>query len=156
MTSIHGHHASALEAAAVAPAVRALAEIESFHIHVYYDQTTRSLASLLRERIAARFAVDIGTWWDIPIGPHPIPQYQVAFSAAEFATLVPWLALNRLGLSILVHPNTDRELDDHESCAMWLGPRLQLCATGLHASLKAANAEAHSAVQNNTAPTVQP
>ena len=38
--------------------------------------------------------------------------------------MVPWLALNREGLSILVHPNTDNQRLDHMVRALWLGPEL--------------------------------
>ena len=52
--------------------------------------------------------------------------YQIAFGTAVFATLVPWLMLNRRGLSILVHPNTERPRDDHLIQSLWLGPSLAI------------------------------
>jgi len=39
---------------------------------------------------------------------------------------VPWLMLNREGLDVLVHPETDDAYDDHTSHAMWLGQPLDL------------------------------
>jgi len=39
----------------------------------------------------------------------------------QFAAVVPWLMLNRGGLSILVHPNTDDPVADHEVNPLWLG-----------------------------------
>jgi hypothetical protein len=39
----------------------------------------------------------------------------------EFAAVVPWLMLNRGGLSILVHPITDDAVGDHEVNPLWLG-----------------------------------
>jgi len=50
--------------------------------------------------------------------------YQVAFEPAVFAELVPWLALNREGLSVLVHPNTLAPRADHLEHALWLGTPL--------------------------------
>ncbi len=43
-----------------------------------------------------------------------------------FSELVPWLALNREGLDVLVHPNTSESLPDHAERAMWLGQSHQL------------------------------
>ncbi len=47
--------------------------------------------------------------------------YMVAFAPELFASFVPWLALNRLGLDVLVHPNTLQPRADHLSHALWLG-----------------------------------
>ena len=44
---------------------------------------------------------------------------------------MPFLALNRMGLTVLVHPNTKRERDDHLVHAMWLGAVLPLDASVL-------------------------
>jgi DOPA 4,5-dioxygenase len=52
--------------------------------------------------------------------------YQVAFSADLFAEFVPWLALNRRGLNILLHPETGDDLADHSTHAMWLGESISL------------------------------
>ncbi len=54
--------------------------------------------------------------------------YQVAFAPEVFPALVPWLALNRQGLTVLVHPETDRPRDDHLLHALWLGEKLPLKA----------------------------
>jgi DOPA 4,5-dioxygenase len=39
---------------------------------------------------------------------------QLAFAGDQFAAVVPWLMLNRGGLSILVHLVTDDPVADHE------------------------------------------
>ena len=52
--------------------------------------------------------------------------YQIAFAAAEFPRLVPWLMLNRDGLDVLVHPLSGDSLADHTQFAMWLGQALPL------------------------------
>jgi DOPA 4,5-dioxygenase len=106
-------------------------EIRSYHAHIYYRPETRPAAERLREGIDAGFTVELGRWHDEPIGPHPISMYQVAFPVAEFPRLVPWLMLNRGGLDILVHPQTDDAYEDHATHALWLGAKLKLRLDGL-------------------------
>lgn len=107
--------------------------ITGWHAHVYYDPaTTRTAAEAVREGIAAGFPeAALGRWHDVPVGPHTAAMYQVAFAPALFATLVPWLALNRRDLSVLVHPETGRQRADHLRHALWLGPPLPLKAERL-------------------------
>ena len=96
--------------------------ISGYHAHVYYDPSDRAPAERLRAAIEERFDVQLGRWHDRPIGPHPQASYQVAFEPALFESLVPWLALNRDGLTIFLHPLTGDDLADHRDYAMWLGP----------------------------------
>jgi DOPA 4,5-dioxygenase len=103
--------------------------IQSYHAHVYYDAETKETAARLRAEVEARFDnITMGRWHDKPVGPHPRWSYQIAFETELFAELVPWLALNREGLTVLVHPNTGQDLPDHADRAMWLGdsPELNL------------------------------
>ena len=100
--------------------------IPSYHAHVYYDDASRTTAAWLREAIAERFEVRLGRWRDEPVGPHPEPMYQVAFDAAIFADIVPWLMLNRRGLTVFVHPETGDDLADHCDHATWMGRMLPL------------------------------
>jgi aromatic ring-cleaving dioxygenase len=101
--------------------------IHAFHAHVYYDPDhTRDQAALLREWVEARFTVRMGRWHDVKVGPHPQAMYQIAFEPALFPTLVPFLMLNRQGLTVLVHPETGRPRDDHLIHALWLGAVLEL------------------------------
>jgi aromatic ring-cleaving dioxygenase len=101
-------------------------KIEDYHVHIYYGADTRNLAADVRESIASRFTVELGSWHDEPIGPHPQAMYQVKFATAEFTRVVPWLMLNRLGLDVLVHPNTGDAYEDHATHALWLGDKLKL------------------------------
>ncbi len=96
-------------------------EIKGYHAHVYYDPTNRAPAADLRAAVEGRFTVEMGRWHDKPIGPHPRASYQIAFAPDQFATLVPWLAVNRAGLTVLVHPRTGDDLADHSAFVMWLG-----------------------------------
>jgi DOPA 4,5-dioxygenase len=103
--------------------------IASYHAHIYYDPAaTRAKAERLREQVAERFRVQLGRWHDKPVGPHPRAMFQIAFGTELFASLVPWLMLNRDGLAVFVHPNTSRPRDDHLLHAIWMGEILPLDA----------------------------
>jgi aromatic ring-cleaving dioxygenase len=103
--------------------------IHAWHAHIYYDPAqTRDTAAAVRAAIEARFNVRLGRWHDMPVGPHPGAMYQVLFGPDEFARFVPWLALNRQGLTVLVHPETGRPRDDHLKHALWMGAVLPLKA----------------------------
>ena len=98
--------------------------IPAWHAHIYYDPArNRDRAERLRARIAETFPEAlIGRWHDQLVGPHTRAMFQVAFAAPLFARLVPWLALNRDGLAILVHADsTGDHRADHTEHAIWMG-----------------------------------
>lgn len=101
--------------------------IHGYHAHIYYrNDAERAEAAVLRSRLGAEFEVRLGRWRDMPVGPHPLPMYQVAFQPELFAELVPWLMLNRRGLTVLVHPETGDDAADHDIHPLWLGETLRL------------------------------
>jgi aromatic ring-cleaving dioxygenase len=102
--------------------------IHAWHAHIYYDPaSSKAAAATLRDAIAARFPQALlGRWHDVPVGPHPTAMYQVAFAPALFPVLVPFIALNRAGLTVLVHPETGRPKDNHLLHALWMGAVLPL------------------------------
>ena len=73
------------------------------------------------EALDARFTVRLGRWRDEPVGPHPEPMYQIAFAADQFDRIVPGLMLNRRGLTVLIHPETRHDFEDHRDRALWMG-----------------------------------
>lgn len=106
--------------------------IRAFHAHVYYDPAaTRDVAAIVREEAVARFPLRAGRWHDVPVGPHTQAMYQLLFDPGVFATLVPWLMLNRRGLDVLVHPDTGLPRRDHLVHGFWLGKVLPLKAERL-------------------------
>ncbi len=101
--------------------------ITGYHAHIYYpDPASRERAAVIREAVDSHFDVHLGRWRDQPVGPHPVPMYQVAFAPDQFDRLVPWLMLNRAGLVVFVHPETGDDLADHSDHAVWLGEKLTL------------------------------
>jgi aromatic ring-cleaving dioxygenase len=102
--------------------------IAEFHAHIYYDPArTRTAAERLRERVAAEFPqARLGRWHDALVGPHTQSMYQIAFPGEMLAAFVPWLMLNRDGLTILLHPETGNDYRDHTAHAAWFGAVLPL------------------------------
>lgn len=100
-------------------------EVKGYHAHIYYDAATREAAARVRAGLA-NFQVQLGSWHDEPVGPHPQAMYQVLFASEEFAKLVPWLMLHREGLTVLVHPSTGDSYGDHLDRSLWLGRLLKL------------------------------
>jgi len=134
------------------PLPRSVSEIASYHAHVYYDPVaTHSEAERLRTWIGERFAVTLGRWHDVKVGPHDQAMFQVAFAAELFSTLVPWLMLNHGTLSVLVHPNTANPRRDHLVNPIWIGPPL-----AVHGEKLPQEAAAEHALPPNTHPVLRP
>jgi DOPA 4,5-dioxygenase len=102
--------------------------ITAYHAHVYYDPArTRADAARLRARVAEKFPqAKLGRWHDETVGPHPQSMYQIAFPREMLADFVPWLMLNRDGLTVLLHPETGDNYTDHSAHAVWFGAVLPL------------------------------
>ena len=97
--------------------------IDSWHAHVYFDASSRDAARTFRETIGIELAglIEMGRFHEKPVGPHPMWSYQLAFEAANFSSVVAWLALNHGALDVFMHPNTGDALRDHRDSALWLG-----------------------------------
>jgi len=108
-----------------------IGKITDYHAHIYYNAVTRDRAALLRQWVEQRFNVRMGRWHDVPVGPHPCAMYQIAFAPDLFPTLAPFLMMNRMGLTILLHPESGRPRDDHTRHAVWMGEVLPLVTSVL-------------------------
>jgi DOPA 4,5-dioxygenase len=114
-------------ASAAPAATRDPGRITHYHAHIYYDPGTRERAARLRENVAAAFpSALLGRWHDAPVGPHPQSMHQIAFPRELLAAFVPWLMLNRDGLTVLLHPETGDDYVDHTDHAAWFGAVLPL------------------------------
>ncbi|KVD18034.1 4,5-dioxygenase [Burkholderia ubonensis] len=100
-----------------------VAAIDSWHAHVYFDAASRDAAWTFRQIVEQRFGaiIDLGRFHERLVGPHPAWSYQIAFAAAHFTDIVPWLVLNHGALDIFLHPNTGDDLRDHRDSAVWIG-----------------------------------
>jgi aromatic ring-cleaving dioxygenase len=101
-------------------APRRYTDIESYHAHIYFDEDTYEKAALIRKWSAERFHVELGDWNLEPRGPHVTPSFYFGFTNDLLPTVVPWLQLNSLGLTILLHPNTVDPRADHLYYALWV------------------------------------
>ena len=104
---------------------------DPFHAHIYYGSSDRTAAEALHADLCARKGtaelVDIifvGEMTDRPVGPHPIPQYEVHFYRKALATVLERVEASRL--RALVHQLTNDDLADHTSQALWIGEPLVL------------------------------
>ena len=95
--------------------------IHGYHAHVYFNAESQAAAQTLCEGAAAVFPLKMGRMHERPVGPHPDWSCQLAFKAALFGEVIPWLALNRGQLVVFIHPITGHDLIDHRDRAIWMG-----------------------------------
>jgi aromatic ring-cleaving dioxygenase len=99
---------------------RAFTDIKSYHTHFYFDYDTYEKAALIRRWAGERFPVELGDWNLMPRGPHTTPSFYFGFTNDLLPVIVPWVQLNSLGLTILLHPNTDDPRADHLYYTLWV------------------------------------
>jgi aromatic ring-cleaving dioxygenase len=134
-------------------APRRYTDIKSYHAHVYFDEDSYHKAALIRAWVAERFTVELGNWNLEPRGPHVTPSFYFGFGNDLLPVIVPWLQLNSLGLTILLHPNTEDPRADHLYYALWINRSQPVNAYGMQ---KPGPGEpAVEPIYPNTRPTVK-
>ncbi|NVO57550.1 DOPA 4,5-dioxygenase family protein [Rhodobacteraceae bacterium B1Z28] len=103
-----------------------MSEITGYHAHVYFDADTQATAQQICEEAARLFPVQMGRMHARNVGPHARWSCQLGFAADAFDRVIPWLMLNRQGLTIFTHPETGDHLTDHRDHAFWMGEMLEL------------------------------
>ena len=98
-----------------------MSNIHGFHAHVYYDASSFEQASKLCDRAGELFEISVGRKHRKAVGPHPCWSCQLAFKPELFGDIVPWLTLNRDGLTIFIHAETDDVRKDHTEHTIWMG-----------------------------------
>lgn len=84
------------------------------HAHTYFPYSTdsdKAKASKFRAAVQSQFegvqAVKISDISPEAVGPHPMPEFELAFTKPCLEKILPWLIFNRPeDYSILVHPFT--------------------------------------------------
>jgi len=69
-----------------------------------------------------------------PSGPHPIGNYEVWTPIESLGKVVPFMMANRGELTILLHPLSNDQVEDHVGRTMWLGQKIALDLTLLEES----------------------
>ena len=97
----------------------------SYHAHIYCSAEERGSAEALRVTFSGSPEVlFVGGLTEGPVGPHPLPQFEVHFLERSHARVVAQIEAS--GLRALVHPLTDDDLADHTRLAQWIGEPLEL------------------------------
>jgi DOPA 4,5-dioxygenase len=96
--------------------------ITGYHAHVYFDPANREGADRLCAEAGRVFGLAVGRMHDKPVGPHPRGSCQLAFGPERFGEVIPWLIVNRGGLTVFAHALTGDALEDHTDHVLWLGP----------------------------------
>lgn len=95
--------------------------VSGFHAHVYFDRETIDQAKSLCEAARDRFGLIMGRMHEKPVGPHPDWSCQLAVAPEKAGEVISWLAINREGLVIFIHPETGDHLADHTKHTIWMG-----------------------------------
>ncbi|KAI5820124.1 DOPA-like domain-containing protein [Pyronema omphalodes] len=104
--------------------------VKEWHFHIYFQinsPTQHSAALKLRDavltlrRSGVFVAVPLSRVNVAPIGPHPAGSYEIWVPRESFAEVFSFMALNHGELSVLVHPLTRHEREDHSSRRAWIG-----------------------------------
>jgi aromatic ring-cleaving dioxygenase len=107
------------------------AEDARYHAHIYHEPGQRAVSDALREQLSALQAAGriadllmVGKLRERPVGPHPLPQFEIHFLKRALPQVLPLIEAS--GLRALVHPLTDDDLADHTTLAHWIGAPLEL------------------------------
>ena len=95
--------------------------IKGYHAHIYFDASTIEQARALCEDAVQTLGVTMGRVHERLVGPHPDWSCQLAFDPKLISLVLPWLAFNRHGLVVFLHPDTGNDLLDHTDHAIWMG-----------------------------------
>ncbi|HEV2122672.1 MAG TPA: DOPA 4,5-dioxygenase family protein [Chloroflexota bacterium] len=99
---------------------------EDFHFHFYFGvgpNDSRESALSIRGQLAqtATFRYQLPPVREEPMGPHQWPIWSIWVDRANFTDATEWMMRCHGPHSVLVHPNTGDDLQDHTTHAMWLG-----------------------------------
>ena len=98
----------------------------NYHAHIYWrNSNEREQAMLLRDWLAKQNC-QLGRVWEVAIGPHTEPMFQVIYDSTKKEVIESFLENNKNTNSILLHEAINDDLRDHTDGARWLGQELPL------------------------------
>ena len=99
-----------------------------YHAHVYFTAESKVTAQDVVMQASDEFGVEYGRFHDKPVGPHPIGSCQITVPFDQLGPVLDWLALNRQGLTVFIHAETNDAMKDHTEHTIWMGsmPELNL------------------------------
>ncbi len=102
--------------------------VRFYHAHIYFEAATRTSAESLREKIQNTFQgqLRIHGLIDLPIGPHPLPMFEVDIPSDHKEAFHAWLTQHHGVHSVLIHPLSGDDLADHRDYPEWVGVPLKL------------------------------
>ena len=106
-------------------------KVMGWHIHVYHDAEDRAKIEGMRSVFAKNYRCALSPVRDRAGGPHPKPNLGIQVRPEDFGDIIGWLTINRGGLSVLAHVQTEDSFDDHTQNAFWMGEPLALDAAYL-------------------------
>jgi len=97
-----------------------------YHAHIYHEPQQRAASDALHARLAELQVsgempdlLMVGKLRERPVGPHPLPQFEIHFLKRALPSIRPLIEAS--GLRALAHPLTDDDLADHTTLAHWIG-----------------------------------
>lgn len=102
--------------------------MQIFHGHIYFSADQIERAAEVRQNFtnALPQLTYIGELINKPIGPHAKPMFEIHIPAAQIEQITLVIDDLRQGLSVLIHPVQENELEAHTVGARWLGEKLPL------------------------------
>ncbi len=94
-----------------------------YHGHFYFTSETMSSAELIRQKMILELTGLIRVFPVLPreVGPHPFPMFEFHFRGSDYDSTKAWLEKNRAGHSILLHPLSGDDIQDHTQFAEFIG-----------------------------------
>lgn len=96
-----------------------------YHAHIYWKSVDERLVALHCRTFLHDNGCALGRIWDRPIGPHPLPMFQVMYDSTNKDCIEGYLTKTKL--SVLLHEDIgDNHVRDHTEGARWIGTPLKL------------------------------
>jgi DOPA 4,5-dioxygenase len=97
----------------------------NYHAHIYWHNIEERNRAMEVRTYLHDNGCALGRIWDKPIGPHPLPMYQVMYDSSNKSCIESYLS--NTNLNILLHEDIGlNHVRDHTEGARWIGPSQDL------------------------------